>query len=114
MIQPTRWIAFVCVAALAAGASSAARSPAGTRPSELPASSFQPQATRPDRVVILADDLGWQDVALPLWDQETPLNRRYRTPNITRLAAEGMKFTNAYAAAPVCTPTRVTEITGRS
>jgi len=65
-------------------------------------------------VVILADDLGWQDVALPLWDQQTPLNRRYRTPNIARLAAEGMKFTDAYAAAPVCTPTRVTEITGRS
>jgi arylsulfatase A-like enzyme len=61
----------------------------------------------------MADDLGWQDTSLPLADYETPLNRRYRTPNIVRMAADGMKFTNAYAAGPVCSPTRVTLMTGR-
>ena len=67
----------------------------------------------PNIILFVVDDLGWQDVALPLADHETPLNRRYRTPNLVRMATEGMKFTNAYAAGPVCSPTRVTLITGR-
>lgn len=71
-------------------------------------------APRPNIIVFLADDLGWQDVSVPLWSEETVRNRRYRTPNLMRLAQEGMKFTNAYAAASVCTPTRVAFITGRT
>lgn len=65
----------------------------------------------PNIVVFLVDDMGWQDTSVPFWNQKTPLNKRYHTPNIERLAREGMKFTNAYAA-PVCTPTRVSLLTG--
>lgn len=55
--------------------------------------------------------MGWQDTSVPFWNQTTPLNRRYHTPAMERLAREGMKFTNAYAM-PVCTPTRVSLMTG--
>lgn len=66
---------------------------------------------RPNIILFLVDDLGWQDTSLPFWTEETALNRRYHTPNMERLAKEGMKFTNAYAT-PVCTPTRVSILTG--
>lgn len=66
---------------------------------------------RPNIIIFLIDDMGWQDTSVPFWKEETPLNKRYRTPNMVRLAAEGVKFTNAYAA-PVCTPTRVSILTG--
>lgn len=71
-------------------------------------------STPPNIVVFLVDDLGWQDVQLPLADTITPMNARYRTPALLALAKRGTTFTNAYAAAPVCTPTRVAFITGRS
>ncbi|RPD38620.1 sulfatase [Chitinophaga barathri] len=66
---------------------------------------------RPNIIVFLVDDMGWQDTSEPFWTQTTPLNKRYRTPNMQRLARQGMKFTNAYAT-PVCTPTRVSLMTG--
>jgi len=69
------------------------------------------QGARPNIVVFLVDDMGWQDTSVPFWTSKTPLNKRYRTPNMERLAAAGIKFTNAYAM-PVCTPTRVSLITG--
>jgi len=69
---------------------------------------------RPNIVVFMIDDLGWQDLAEPLHTEETPFNRRYRTPNVERLARRGVKFTRAYAAAAVCTPTRTSLMTGRS
>lgn len=65
-------------------------------------------------VVFIVDDLGWQDVSVPLGPEETPFNRRYRTPNVARLASEGLSLTNGYAACPVCTPTRVSLLTGES
>lgn len=65
------------------------------------------QPTRSNIVLFIADDLGWQDIALPFADPETELSRRYRTPNLVRMAAEGMKSTNSYSAGPVCSPTRV-------
>ena len=67
--------------------------------------------TPPNIVMFLVDDMGWQDTSVPFWDRETPFNRRYKTPNMERLAAEGMKFTQAYAT-PVCSPTRVSLMTG--
>lgn len=73
-----------------------------------------PPRSQPNFIVFLVDDLGWQDISLPLHDVPTPLNERYRTPNVERLAAQGMTFTQAYASAPVCTPTRTSLITGRS
>ena len=61
---------------------------------------------RPNILFILADDLGWGD--LSCYGRPD-----YRTPNLDRLASQGMRFTNAYSAAPVCTPTRVGFHTGR-
>jgi len=67
--------------------------------------------TRPNIIVFLVDDMGWQDCSVNFWNQTTSFNKIYRTPNMERLASEGMKFTNAYAA-PVCTPTRSSMLTG--
>ncbi|MGB7070766.1 MAG: sulfatase-like hydrolase/transferase [Pyrinomonadaceae bacterium] len=69
------------------------------------------QKQRPNIIVFLVDDLGWQDSSVPFWTKITELNRRYRTPNMKRLAKQGMKFPNAYST-PVCTPTRVSMLTG--
>ncbi|MDO8586757.1 MAG: sulfatase [Armatimonadota bacterium] len=64
------------------------------------------RADRPNFVFILADDLGWADL-------NCYGNTFHETPNIDRLAAEGVRFTNAYAACPVCSPTRASIMTGR-
>lgn len=66
---------------------------------------------RPNIIVFLVDDMGWQDTSEPFWKEKTLLNRRFHTPNMERLARNGMKLTNAYAN-PVCTPTRVSLMTG--
>ncbi|MBN1422231.1 MAG: sulfatase [Planctomycetes bacterium] len=64
-------------------------------------------AERPPNVVlILVDDLGWADLACYG-------SRYYETPNLDRLAAQGMRFTDAYAACAVCSPTRAAVMTGR-
>lgn len=60
----------------------------------------------PNFVFILVDDLGWADVGCYGSDL-------HETPNIDRLAQQGMRFTNAYAAAPVCSPTRASIMTGK-
>ncbi len=59
----------------------------------------------PNIVMIMVDDLGWKDL-------HCQGNTRLHTPHIDKLAAEGMRFTNAYAAAPVCSPTRAAVLTG--
>ena len=64
-------------------------------------------ADRPNIVFILIDDLGWMDLRVQG-------NQAVHTPNIDKLAGEGMRFTNAYAAAPVCSPTRAAILTGQS
>ena len=66
---------------------------------------------RPNIIVFLVDDMGWMDTSVPFGDSVMPLNKRYHTPGMERLAREGMKFTNAYAT-PVCTPTRISLLTG--
>jgi arylsulfatase A-like enzyme len=63
-------------------------------------------ARPPNIVFILADDLGYGD--LSCYGRPD-----YRTPHIDRLAGEGLRFTNNYTAAAVCTPTRVALMTGR-
>ncbi len=65
----------------------------------------------PNIVLFFVDDMGWQDTSVPFWEQKTLFNERYHTPNMERLAKEGMKFTQAYAT-PVCSPTRVSLLTG--
>ena len=67
--------------------------------------------SRPNIVMFLVDDMGWQDTSVPFHTEETPFNRRYHTPNMQRLAKSGMKFTQAYSCT-VCTPTRVSLMTG--
>lgn len=64
-------------------------------------------ATRPNILFILVDDLGYMDVGA--YNPDT----FYETPNIDRLAAEGMRFTDGYAANPVCSPTRYSIMTGK-
>jgi arylsulfatase A-like enzyme len=65
-----------------------------------------PPPSKPNFVFILLDDLGWKDLGCYG-------STFYETPNIDRLAAQGIRFTNAYAAAPVCSPTRASILTGR-
>jgi arylsulfatase A-like enzyme len=64
------------------------------------------QSAKPNIVFIMADDLGYADVSC--YGQ-----RDYTTPNIDRLAIEGLRFTQGYANSPVCSATRVALITGR-
>lgn len=66
---------------------------------------------KPNIVFFFVDDMGWQDTSEPFWQEVTDLNRRYRTPNMTQLAQQGMKFTQAYACA-VCSPSRISLMTG--
>lgn len=66
---------------------------------------------RPNIILFLVDDMGWQDTSLPFWTQRTVNNDRYHTPNMERLASQGRMFTQAYACS-VSTPTRVSLFTG--
>jgi len=62
--------------------------------------------SKPNFVFILIDDMGWTDLSCYG-------STLYRTPNIDRLASRGMRFTDAYAACPVCSPTRASIMTGK-
>jgi arylsulfatase A-like enzyme len=71
----------------------------------LPAINIYAQ-TRPNIIYIMADDMGYADLSC--------YGRKdYKTPNLDKLAAQGIKFINAYAGAPLCTPTRASFMTGR-
>lgn len=63
-------------------------------------------AGRPNIVFILMDDMGWRDLSCYG-------STFYETPNLDRLAREGMRFTDAYAACPVCSPTRASIMSGK-
>jgi len=69
--------------------------------------SAEPDLTRPHIVLILADDLGWGDLQCYFPESKIP------TPNLDRLAAEGLRFTDAHTPSSVCTPTRYALLTGR-
>lgn len=71
------------------------------------ASLSAPAADKPNVIVILADDLGFGDVSC-----NNP-GSKIATPNIDRIAAEGMRFTDAHTSSGVCTPTRYSLLTGR-
>ena len=60
----------------------------------------------PNFVFIMADDLGWADLGCTG-------STFYETPHIDRLAARGVRFASAYAACPVCSPTRAAAMTGK-
>ena len=61
---------------------------------------------QPNIILFLIDDLGWSDLGCQG-------STYYQTPNIDRLAAEGVRFTDAYAACAVCSPTRASVLTGK-
>ena len=61
---------------------------------------------RPNILFILADDLGWKDLS-------NEGSTYYESPNIDRIALEGMKFTRGYAACQVCSPSRASIMTGK-
>ena len=70
---------------------------------------------RPNIVFMLADDQGWNGLSVQM-APDVPGSRGdiFQTPNLERLAAQGMRFSNAYAPAPVCSPTRISIQTGKS
>jgi arylsulfatase A len=71
------------------------------------ANAYSAESTsRPNIVIILTDDLGWTDLACYGSDL-------HQTPNLDRLAAEGVRFTQAYSACTVCSPTRAAILTGK-
>ncbi|HKO42203.1 MAG TPA: sulfatase-like hydrolase/transferase [Pyrinomonadaceae bacterium] len=72
----------------------------------LPKINFSQTRRRPNILFILADDLGYGD--LSCYGRPD-----YQTPNLDRLATQGVRFVNAYSASPLCTPTRCAFITGR-
>lgn len=67
---------------------------------------FSQEANKPNVILILIDDMGWTDLGCYGSDF-------YESPNIDRLAAGGMRFTQGYAACPVCSPTRASIMTGK-
>jgi arylsulfatase A-like enzyme len=89
----------VALLTLAAEAARAADSPVPPAPAS---------TVRPNIVLILADDLGWSDTSLMQPNDLSP------TPNLRRLAARGITFTRAYAASPLCSPTRASILTGQT
>lgn len=73
----------------------------------LPPAAAEDSPPRPNIVVILCDDLGWGDI-------ENHGHPHIKTPNLLRLAAEGIQFSDFYSASPVCSPSRVGLLTGRT
>ena len=71
-----------------------------------PAADQPATEARPNIVLIVADDLGWADLTCYG-------SKFHRTPNLDRLAERGRRFTQAYAGAPVCSPTRAALLTGK-
>ena len=79
----------------------------GVATAVLPQRLLAAQADRkPNILFILIDDMGWSD--LPCYG-----NRFHETPQIDRLVEQGMRFTDAYAACPVCSPTRASILSGQ-
>ncbi|MGE0375329.1 MAG: sulfatase [Planctomycetaceae bacterium] len=78
-----------------------------TQPPSMDPDSQSTTPTPPNILLVLVDDLGWTDLGCYG-------STFYETPHTDRLAAEGMRFTTAYSAAPVCSPTRASLMTGKS
>lgn len=98
--------------ALMAPVSACRTTPAGSPATGQTSTATEAPATRknadaPQNIIfILADDLGWAELGCYG-------NTFNETPNLDKLASQGIKFTNAYAAAPVCSPTRASLMTGQ-
>ncbi len=90
---------------LLAGAAPAVAAPAQTE------SGLVPSAEHPNIILFMVDDMGWQETSVPFYSSPTALNRRYRTPNMERMAAQGVKFMQAYACA-ISSPSRCSLMSG--
>ena len=86
-----------CIGGCAAGAVWTGAAGAASKPTN---------RQRPNIVFFMIDDMGWRDVGFMG-------STYYETPHIDRLASEGMRFTDGYAACAVCSPTRAAVQTGR-
>lgn len=73
----------------------------------------QPDRTRPNIVFVYADDMGIGDTSAYQELGNNPDDYQVNTPNMERLAAQGIRFTDAHSAAAVCTPSRIGLLTGR-
>ena len=73
----------------------------------LATSLFSAESRKPNVVFFLVDDMGYMDIGA------NNSKSFYETPHIDRLAQSGMRFTNGYAANPVCSPTRFSIMTGK-
>ena len=72
------------------------------------ATAFAATADRPNIVFILSDDQDWTGLSVQMHpDVPNSKSDFYRTPNLEKFAAQGMRFSAAYAPAPVCSPTRI-------
>ena len=77
------------------------------------------ESTPPNIIVFLVDDMGLMDTSVPIITDANgnvvkhPLNNYYKTPNMEKLAAQGVRFTNFYAHS-VCSPTRTSILTGQN
>ena len=68
---------------------------------------LQTNSTHPNFILILADDQGWNGTSVKMInDNDLSMSDFYETPNIERIAKKGIIFSNAYASAPVCAPSR--------
>ena len=76
-----------------------------------PFADAQERTERPNIVFFFIDDLGWTDLSF-MYDYLGKSEEYYETPNIDRLASESMMFTNAYANAPNCAPSRASLMSG--
>lgn len=75
------------------------------------AAAGRPADSRPNIILFLVDDMGWQDTSVPFWSETTPYNRLFETPNMERLARRGTLFTQAYASS-ISSPSRCSLLTG--
>lgn len=72
-------------------------------------------AAQPNIIFVLIDDMHWNGSSVQI-DPEQPnsKSRIYQTPELEKLAAAGMRFTNAYAPGPMCTPSRAAILAGKT
>jgi len=79
----------------------------------MPASQMQVSKNKPNVIVFLVDDLGVNDTSLAMSQSKTLYNKRYKTPNLEKMAEQGITLSNARANA-ICVPSRVSLLTGQS
>lgn len=81
----------------------------------LAAAAIGAEPRRPNIVFMLSDDQGWNGLSVAMHpDVAGSKSEQFQTPNLERFAAQGMRFSAAYAPAPVCSPTRISLQTGKS